>query len=281
MDTNYHDIIEKYLLGKLDETEKAEFEKQIATDDLLKEQLNIHREIQSQISSRAFVNAQIQSARGETEEPKSELDDAIVHQIKSRAFVDKQIESAKKPKKTIKLRTLYRRAISIAASILIIFSLFIELQKPSKEDFLSNYNYKTVIDGYQSHIDNNIERGISNTEEVAINLAVKNYADNNFEAVINILNKINSLETKEPKIYFIYACSNLNQGNYQIAIESLNQLLENKNIEFYDEVLYFSAIAYYMNNNSIKARKQIKKLKSKNSPILVDKESILSDMKLF
>jgi hypothetical protein len=273
--------IEQYLQGQMTDAEKSDFEKDLADNDLLREQLELQQEIINQIKSRAFVNAQLALARVEVENDSNELEKEIATQISSRAFVDKQIDIARRANKKIKLRVIYFRATSFAASILIIFSLFIELKKPSKKEFLSHYSYDLIIDGYESNMNKNDERGLSNTEETALRLAEKNYINKNFEATINILDKINSLETKNPKLYFLFALSNLNQGNYQIAIESLNKLLKNKNIEFYDEALYFSAIAYYMNYNSTKARKQIKKLKSKKSPILNGKENILSDMKLF
>ena len=145
MNTNYHDILEKYLLGKLDETEKAEFEKQIATNDLLKEQLNIHREIQNQINSRAFVNDQIQSARGETEKFKSELDDAVVHQIKSRAFVDKQIESAIAASKKNKIVKIVRTAMAIAAVFIgLVFIQNFAQNRQMENLFAENFGTKNI-----------------------------------------------------------------------------------------------------------------------------------------
>lgn len=259
MDTNYHDIIEKYLLSKLDETEKAEFEKQIATDDLLKEQLNIHREIQSQISSRAFVNAQIQSARGETEEPKSELDDAVVHQIKSRAFVDKQIESAKAASTKNKTVKIVRIAMAIAAVFIgLVFIQNFAQNRQMENLFTDNFSTENI-----QLFENGTYRGAYHEENPnpLINKAATAYENENYteaeETFIQLTQKYPDINDYK----FYLSITQLHNNKTKESINTLNTLYQLDNdFAYYEETRWYMALAFVKQNKKKKAKNILKEL---------------------
>nr|MDA3818086.1 hypothetical protein [Prolixibacteraceae bacterium] len=238
MDTNYHDIIEKYLLGKLDETEKAEFEKQIATDDLLKEQLNIQREIQNQISSRAFVNTQIQSARGETEEAKSELDDAAIQQIRSRAFVDKQIESAKATNKKNKIVKIVRIAMAIAAVFIGLVFIHNFAQNRQMENlFAENFDTESI-----QLFENGTYRGAYDEENPnpLLNKATTAYENENYTEAEETFIQITQKYPDNNDYKFYLAITQLHNNKTKKSINTFSALFQLDNdFAYYEETRWY------------------------------------------
>ena len=259
MDTNYHDIIEKHLLGKLDETEKAEFEKQIATDDLLKEQLNIHREIQNQISGRAFVNAQIQSARGETEEPKSELDDALVHQIKSRAFVDKQIESAKAASTKNKTVKIVRIAMAIAAVFIGLVFIQNFVQNRQMENlFADNFSTENI-----QLFENGTYRGAYDDENPnpLLNKAATAYENKNYTEAEETFIQLAQKYPDNNDYKFYLAITQLRNNKTKESINTFNTLYQLDNdFAYYEETRWYMALAFVKQNKKTKAKNILKEL---------------------
>ena len=259
MDTNYHDRIVKYLLGKLDETEKAEFEKQIAADDLLKEQLNIHREIQNQISSRAFVNAQIQNARGETEEPKSELDDAAIHQIRSRAFVDKQIESAKAASTKNKIVKIVRTAMAIAAVFIGLVFIHNFAQNRQMENlFAENFDTESI-----QLFENGAYRGANEEENLnpLLNKATTAYENENYTEAEEIIIQLTQKHPDNNDYKFYLAITQLHNNKIKETINTFSALYQLDNdFAYYEETRWFMALAFVKKNKKTKAKNILKEL---------------------
>ncbi|MBN1970967.1 MAG: tetratricopeptide repeat protein [Candidatus Delongbacteria bacterium] len=259
MDTNYHHIIEKYLLGKLDETEKTEFEKQIATDDLLKEQLNIHREIHNQISSRAFVNTQIQSARGETEELKSGLDDAVVQQIKSRAFVDKQIESANAASTKNKTVKIVRIAMAIAAVFIgLVFIQNLAQNRQMENLFAENFDTENI-----QLFENGKYRGAYHEENPnpLLNKAATAYENENYAEAEETFIQLTQKYPDNNDYKFYLAITQLQNSKTKESINTFSALYQLDNdFAYYEETRWYMALAFVKQNKKTKAKNILKEL---------------------
>jgi tetratricopeptide (TPR) repeat protein len=258
MKMNHQKKIEKYLLGELNENDKAEFEKQIEADELLKAQLALQREIHVQINSRAFVSAQITSARGATEELESELDGSLIHQIQSRAFVDKQIESAKATSKKSKTIKLVRFAMAIAA-VFIGFVLIQNFMQNRQMDRLFAANFET----YENQMtESGIYRGeYDESENHLINEAVFAYEDENYFEAEKLFKQLAQKYTDNNDFLFYLALSQLQNNKTKESINTFSELYQlNSDYDYYEETRWYLSLAYLKQHKKQKARTILKEL---------------------
>jgi len=211
------DKTERYLLGRMTENEKADFEIEMFKNPLLKEQVELERAIVSQIRNRAFVDDQIQQAKEElkhekfesyltgrmTEAKKAdfenelennpllqkqlELEKSVVNQIRNQAYVDGQIIIAKKEiKRTKTIRFVSYSFIAIAAVFLLFFIIPVLNQNPELDKLYAS-NFTTYANDYLAT--DGIYKGDAKIDSLLL-IAMTAYEKQEFAKAENQFNQI-------------------------------------------------------------------------------------------
>ena len=239
------DKIEKYLLNRMTEREKADFENELQNNDLLNEQL--------------------------------ELEQAIVGQIQKRAFIDEQINIAKKEMqggKTIRL-TIYS-VVSIAAIFIMVLlvqgvwhgqqydKMYAENFIPYKDGYLENYVARGEISRSTNSGSGSLTRGEVVIDSLLINVFM---AYNKGEFTKAELQFDQLLEHQDnPELRFYLAVTQLENGKAELAIKTLQPLYNLK-----QDYRYFEQIRWYLSLSHLKLHHKTEAMKYLNELILLNK----------
>lgn len=225
MDTS--NKIEQYILGQMTDVEKADFEKELENNPLLKEQL--------------------------------ELEQDFVGQIRNRAFVDGQIGRAKKEMKRGKtIRLISYSVSSIAALFLVFFVVQSVLQgQRYNELYASNFSSYTndliVTDG--------TIRGEDETRGEAWHAnpisAMSAYEKKDFTTAENQFNEILS-KSDNPEIRFYLAITQLENNKTKEALKNLQLLYSQpKEYRYYEQTRWYLALVHLKLHHKSEAKKYL------------------------
>ena len=219
---------EDYLLGRMTESEKAKFEKELENNPMLKEQLELER--------------------------------AIVGQISNRAFVEEQINTAKKEMKRGKTVRLVLYSITSIAAIFI-FSLFITslFTNPNFDELYAS-NFTSYTNDYMAT--DGAYRGDVKIDSLLLT-AMKSYEKQDYVDAETQFNQI--LSSKDnPNIRFYLAVSQLETGKTELAISTLNTLLSQPNeknvFDYYEQTRWYLALVNLKLHQKSDAKKYLKEL---------------------
>lgn len=234
--------IEQYLQGHMTDAEKGDFEKDLADNDLLRQQFELQREIINQIKSRAFVNAQLEMAKSEVENDSDELEQKIVTQIRNRAFVVEQINKAKGEVKKGRTIRLVRVALSVAALFLgVVFIHGIWQNNQMEKLYAGNFEV------YENDISQaGIFRGENQQSDAdsMLTIAMLSYESKRYDVAIELFDRIISLSGEKPEIQFYKAISLLAMNKNREALTLLNELYKRpKEFAYYEETRWYLALA--------------------------------------
>jgi tetratricopeptide (TPR) repeat protein len=179
------------------------------------------------------------------------------------------------------------RIVLLAASVLGFIFVLWQPTKLSNEQFFQKYsdNYTPSIE-YMNGSDqilrgsSAILEGFSSNESEIIQLAMKNFAAENFEGTLKLLKSIQDLDDRNQLLYFTYGISQLNTGFIEESISTFEDLLLAKELEFHADVQYYLAMADIRIGNNRKARKILKNydITSEKSP---EVQKMLKDLRFF
>jgi hypothetical protein len=299
------DKIEKYILNRMSESEKADFEIDLHNDPLLKEQVELERQIVEQIRNRAFVDEQINQAKEELNQKKFEsylrgqmtetektdfenelqndpllkeqleLEHKIVEQIQDRAFVDEQIVTAKKEMKKGKTtRMIYYSVASIAASFLLFF-FGQGIYQNNKFDNLYASNFKTYTNDYV--ITDGINRGDVKIDSLLLT-AMSAYEKKDYANAEIQFNQLLS-EKDSPNIRFYLAIAQLETNETEIAIKTLDALhTQSAYFDYYEQTRWYLALAHLKNHKKSTAKKYLNELVAFDGNYLDEAKNLLDEL---
>jgi len=233
--------IERYLQGQMTDAEKSDFEKDLADNELLREQLELQQKIINEIASRAFVNAQLEKARGEVENDGDELEQEIVNQIKNRGFVNQQINMAKGEVKKGRTIRFVRIAMSVAALFLGVVLVHGIWQNNQMEKLYAG-NFE-VYENDLSQI--GIFRGENQQSQAdsMLTIAMQSYENGRYDEAIELFDQIISFSGDKPEIQFYKAISLLALNKNREALTLLNELYKKpKEFAYYEETRWYLAL---------------------------------------
>ncbi len=169
------------------------------------------------------------------------------------------------------VRTLYRNALRIAACVILLAGA-VTIYK------YASTNAVGIYDQYYSSFDLNTSRGAGNADELE-----QAYRDKNWAAVIA---RFNGLKDKNNKSRFLTGMANLELKNYDAAIGSFKQVLDENartgDNYFQDEAEYYLALGYLATRQTGKALPLLKKIKADPAHLYHKKVSDMSwlDLKI-
>lgn len=281
------DKIEKYILNRLTESERADFEIEMHQNPLLKDQVELEQTIVTQIRRRAFVDQQIKQAREEMRQDKIErylldqmdlnekaefenelennpllkeqleLEEAIVTQIRNRAFVDQQISAAKKEMqkgKTIRL-TLYT-VVSLAAMLVLVFVVHGVWQGQQYNQLYAS-NFVTYTNDYLQT--DGVTRGETTIDSLQV-LAMTTYENQNFTEAETQLDQILA-KNENPELRFYLAVSQLQNGKTELAQQTLETLyVQTPDYRYYEQTRWYLALVHLKLHHKTEAKKYLDEL---------------------
>lgn len=251
--------IEQYLQGQMTEAEKSDFEKDLADNDLLREQLELQKEIINQIKSRSFVNAQLAMARVEGENDSNKLEQEIATQIRNRGFVDQQINAAKGEVKKGRTVQLVRIALSVAALFLGAILIHGIWQNSQMEKlYAGNFEvYENDLTGTGTFRGTTNQTGL----DTLINLALIEYERKNFVEAEKQFSHILTLDTKNYVLRFYLGVCQLANHKTSEAIATFEKLYQQpKEFAYYEETRWYLALANLKIHKKSAAKNYLKEL---------------------
>lgn len=216
---------ERYLLGQMAGTEKAEFETELENNPLLKEQL--------------------------------ELEKSVVEQIRNRAFVEHQINVAKKEMKNGKSIKMTLYAITSLAAVFLLFFVINGLFQNKKYENL----YAAAFEVYPNdYVDTKANyRGDATIDSLLLS-AMAAYEKKNFaEAEIQFALVLQHNEN--PGIRFYLAVTQLENNKIKEALQNLELLYNNpENFRYYEQTRWYLALLHLKMQQKKEAKKYLEEL---------------------
>ena len=205
MDTQ--DKFEKYILGHMTEAEKAEFEKELETNPLLKEQL--------------------------------EMEQAIVGQIRDRSFVGSQITTAKKEMQKGRIIRLMSYSVSSIAALFLVFFVVQGVWQGQKYNKLYASNFTTYTNDLLT-TDGSF-RGDIEIDSLQV-ITMLAYEKKDFTTAETGFNQI-LLAKDNPDIRFYLAISQMENGKTEDALKTLKVLyVQPKEYRYYEQTRWYLAL---------------------------------------
>ncbi len=241
MDTQ--DKFEKYILGQMTGSEKAEFENELENNPLLKEQL--------------------------------ELEQDIVGQIRNRAFVEKQINRAKKEMHSGKIIRLMSYSVTSIAALFLVFFLVHGVWEGKQCDKLYASNFTTYTNDYLPT--DGSYRGDTEIDSILVT-AMMEYERKDFITAETQFSQI--LSTKDnPEIRFYLAIAQLETGKTEVAINTL-QILYSLPLGFryYEQTRWYLALANLKLHHKSDAKKYLHELAALDGVYLDRAKALIEKM---
>jgi hypothetical protein len=279
--------IDRYILNRMTDNERADFEIEMHNDPLLKEKVELEQAIVTQIRSRAYVDQQIKWAKEELHQEKFErytlkqmdnvertafekelenntllkdqleLEQAIVGQVRIKAFVNEQVNTAKselRRGKTIRL-TIYS-VISIAAMFILFFFVHGAWQQ-QRFDQLYASNFSAYTNDYI--VTDGVYKGDSNIDSVLVKSMLA-YEKHDFTLAETQFDQI-LLAKDNPEIRFFKALAQLEKGNLIVGIATLQMLYNQpKDFRYYEQIRWYLALVHLKLHHKTETKKYLNEL---------------------
>ena len=241
MDTQ--DKFEKYILGHMTGTEKAEFENELENNPLLKEQLELERD--------------------------------IAGQVRDRAFVDKQINRAKKEMQRGKVIRLISYSITSIAALFLVFFLIHGVWQGKQCDKLYASNFTTYTNDYIPT--DGSYRGDTKIDSLLVK-AMLAYERKDFTTAETQFSKC--LLTKDnPEIRFYLAIAQLETGKIKKAISTLQMLYSQPlGFRYCEQTRWYLALANLKLHHKSEAKKYLDELEALDGVLLDKAKAIIEKM---
>ena len=219
------DKFESYILGRMTGPEKTEFEHELENNPLLKEQLELERD--------------------------------IAGQIRDRAFVDKQINRAKKEMQRGKVIRLTSYSVTSIAALFLVFFLVHGVWQGKQCDKLYASNFTTYTNDYLPT--DGSYRGDTEIDSLLVK-AMLDYERNDFTAAEPQFSQI--LSTKDnPEIRFYLAIAQLETGKTEGALKTLQMLYSQPlGFRYYEQIRWYLALANLKLHQKGEAKKYLDEL---------------------
>ena len=219
------DKFESYILGRMTGPEKTEFEHELENNPLLKEQLELERD--------------------------------IAGQIRDRAFVDTQINRAKKEMQRGKIIRLISYSVTSIAALFLVFFLVHGVWKGKQCDNLYASNFTAYPNDF---LPTDVSyRGDTEIDSLLVK-AMLAYERKEFTAAETQFSQI--LSTKDsPEIRFYLAIAQLETGKTKEALNTLQMIYSLPlNFRYYEQTRWYLSLANLKLHHKSEAKKYLDEL---------------------
>ncbi len=242
------DQFDDYLFNRLEENERLNFEKELSENKQLADEFDLHKKMHSLIN---------------------EYEDEKLRK-KLKASSIRQFGSAK-------VRTLTVAALSIAASFVIIFNLWINNTDSVNPILSDNTQSVSYLDKYFEAPVNYLmpeTRGDTNKSELA--RALSYYDKKEYQKSVDIFNTILLAETDDRVKFYAGAAFLLNKDTARA--KQLFEEVEKEEGYFTDAIVFYLGLIYLDEQQEKKGVTQMQKVKDGKSKFKKDAEAILDSI---
>jgi len=223
---NDNRLIEKYLLGELQEQEKHEFEKRLHSDEALLHEYELRKKVNDAILEQDVMQLRISMyslMNGTT---------SVLGFRTGRFFY-------------------WQLAAAVFITFFVIKSFFLNIDKPINQNTLFAEYYQTCPSYKLSRNGN---------EQNAINLlfiqAFTDYENKHFAAAEKSFEMISQSDSSEKMAKFYLALTQIELNKLTEAKENLTSLMQNENHLFYEQSTWYLALVY-LKENKLNESKQL------------------------
>lgn len=173
--------------------------------------------------------------------------------IERKKFIGSALEDTQHQQKNSSNKSLTLRIIGLAAAALVAILLIIKSLVPSSEPNSLFQEYYKPLNAFTSTTRGS-EKQIDNFSD-----AVEKYNQGEYQQASVMFSELISIDQNTIKYKFFSGITQLQLGNYQLAIDQLNQVLSS-NDEFTKDAQWYLGLAYLKIGETDKAALQFKKL---------------------
>lgn len=221
--SNQSEQIDAFLLGKLSQTERSEMEDQIKKDTAFAAAVNERRKTLKLIDV---------------------LGDSRIQQRLERITTDYHATT----KKTRKLAISWRWVAVAASILLLIFAYFVIPKSETPQDLYTAY--------YEAYP---INFGSRDEGNAAIIQAEQYYSNAQFESAIPALEQAYQ-STQDTKYILAKGISEMEAGRFSTAIGTLTPLIEQQDILYQKQAIWYVALSYLKTENYDQAKSMLRQL---------------------
>lgn len=180
------------------------------------------------------------------------------------------------------------KVFSLAASFVGLVFVGWQPGRLSSDNFYDKYatNYEKAVDfkqvgGIPSRGDYYLLPKFNMEESKTIQDALSAFHEEDFKKASDLFQSIDKLQNKNVEFYFYAALSELNLGKSKEAVRMFEGLLNQDELDFHTDLLYYLSMAYIKEGNNRKARKTLKRLENIDENYLDKDSRILKELRWF
>ena len=230
-----YERIEKYLNGALSSEEKKAFENELNNNNLLKEEVDLHREV-------------AETLKGEK-----------IHEFRN---VLKKVDSewtTSQPKKNNVFSIRVKKMAALAATILLLVIasypfIFQGVDNSNEALFADNFEPYKMILNQRSISDNDAETALLNEAIIA-------YDNKNYKEASTAFQELQSNNIDLIALRFYTGLSELGEGNSDNSINIFKEILDTPDHLFVEQSRWYLALAYLQKGDRDAAKLELDKIK--------------------
>ncbi|WP_106794459.1 tol-pal system YbgF family protein [Aquimarina sp. Aq78] len=252
-DKEIYDQIDAYMKGAMNEEEKLLFEKEMESNDLLKEEVELNKSV------KASINVEEWALMNSKTFPKEDISEISSYRRSSEFMAMKNTiqESADQffDKKYAKPKTNNRKWIYYASTIAAVFLIFLIMKFTGNQDLQKLYSIYSDWDQLPSLI-------VQSDTDQELAKATLLFEDQKYEEAISAFNAIVEQTKREgdtemnPYVSSYLGISHLELENYQKALEYFDRLQQSGMID-YSRAYWYKALLYIKKSDVVKAKEQL------------------------
>jgi len=253
------EVIDRYILGEMDENEITDFENQLADDAELRTETELTRQIISAIRKNG------------------EQDAITAMQSVSKATVKKWITTPQQAALNNR-RILYLRITTAAAAVILLFLYIGYRPRYSTEQLFAQYYLTPTFESYP------VRGGFDLTSEERqwMRQAETNYREANYINALSFYNRLLSQQddwkTLPEEVIFHCAICRIEIGDLTGAISFLEHIIADDKSLFYDEATFYVAFTYLKVGKRNKAKECLRQLIVSESEYMTSASKVLETL---
>jgi len=251
-----YDLFDAYILDRMNDEDKAAFEKRIAEDQQFAEEFEFFKQMISAINKEA-----------------------------EKKFKDNLREIDKKIDTPVLGKQNFFKYFAIAASIVILLGIsayfYFTSLSTNEKLYLAYYkNYTNDLVEHTRGTNNNVLlENLSAEENEKLTEAMKFYDEKNYTKTIDIIEDNFVSKSPNPAILFFLAVSQLEVGRLDEAIENLEFLNNITKHSYSEQTKWYLSLAYIKNKEYEKAMLLLKELEISGNKYKDNAVKLISDLK--
>jgi tetratricopeptide (TPR) repeat protein len=222
--------IARYAEGDMSADERSAFEAALSTNESLRQQLALYREVHGSLQQHFSADPQRSQLQGTMQSLRSEF-----------------FPVAAQPARVISIKRYLRSAVAVAAILIAVMIIW----QPWKPDLFKEFSETSMVAP--------AERG--DGADKLLQQAVEAFNKKEYDNAANLLKLVNQQDTANSQVSFYYGVALLNTGKLIEAREIFSQLFAGQSALKFDAAFY-QALGYLKEDNKAACKEWLQKIPS-------------------